>query len=81
MAHAKVCMIPRCPEQSEVRIRDLNNKRRVDVCLSHALVTIHHYGKNVEIADIWNDQLTTDSIMHGVQIVREKQNERAAAAD
>lgn len=78
MAHAKVCMIPRCPEESEIRLRDLKNTKRVDVCLVHAIVSINQYGKNVEIANIYNPMLTTDSVMRGAQMVKEKQNERAA---
>jgi hypothetical protein len=77
MAYAQVCMIPMCGEKSDVRLRDPKNIKRVDVCLAHALVTVNHYGKNVEIVDTWNG-VSTDDVTNGVTNLRKMQNERSA---
>lgn len=60
MAATKVCQVKLCPNLSAVRIADVNNEKRRDLCISHGKTTLHHFGEQVEIIDFYNGTTMED---------------------
>lgn len=54
MAYMKVCNITYCPKETSVRLCDLDNFKRMDLCYGHAFLALKIWDGKVEVADSWN---------------------------
>lgn len=62
MAHAKICMMTRCPDKSAARVTD--GEKRLDLCRRHTEVVEKIYPDQIEVTAYYDEEFRNERREH-----------------